>query len=203
MTTDSEGRELVTLELSGTIWDRFFTVAPLVLVGTLEPDGTPDLAPKHMVTPLGWDNYVGFVCTPDHATYRNAVRTGAFALSFPGPGSVVATSLTAAPRCDEGTKPGLGFVPTFPATRVEAPLVTGSYLFLECALEGTWDVFGRNSLVAGKIVAAHVEPDAVRRPDRDDAQILRALPLLAYLPPGRFAVVEESQAFPFHRGMSR
>ena len=34
------------------IWERFYTVAPLVLVGTLEPDGSHDLAPKHMAMQL-------------------------------------------------------------------------------------------------------------------------------------------------------
>ena len=36
-----------------SFWDRFFTVAPLVLVGTLEPDGSADIAPKHQATPIG------------------------------------------------------------------------------------------------------------------------------------------------------
>ena len=65
-------RDVVTLDTAFPIWERFFTVAPLVLIGTREVDGTYDLAPKHMVTPLGWGNYFGFVCTPRHATYANA-----------------------------------------------------------------------------------------------------------------------------------
>ncbi len=35
----------VTLDIDEPIWDRFFTVAPLVLIGTVEPDGGYDLAP--------------------------------------------------------------------------------------------------------------------------------------------------------------
>ena len=46
----------------------------LVLVGKREPDGGHDLAPKHMSTPIGWDNYYGFVCTPRHHTYGNIQR---------------------------------------------------------------------------------------------------------------------------------
>src|SRR5690606_34430059 len=46
----------VELDVRVPVWDRFFTVAPLVLVGTREPDGRFDLAPKHMVLPLGWQN---------------------------------------------------------------------------------------------------------------------------------------------------
>lgn len=203
MSQDIREQELVTLELTAPIWERFFTVAPLALVGTREPDGSSDLAPKHMVTPMGWDNYVGFVCSPDHATYRNATRTGEFALTFPRPDGVITASLTAAPRCRGDAKPSMELVETFPATRVSAPLAVGGYLYLECELHGTWDDFGRNSMVAGRIVAAHVCQEAVRRPDRDDAELLDRCPLLVYLPPGRYATVADTRAFPFHKGMKR
>ena len=203
MTRDHAADGLVTLDLGAPIWDRFFTVAPLVLVGTTDPDGSADLAPKHMVTPLGWDNYIGFVCTPDHGTYRNATRTGEFTITFPRPGGVLAASLASAPRCEGDLKPGMSLLELIPGIRVSAPLAAEGYLYLECELHGTWDDFGRNSLVAGRIVAARVAEDSVRRPDRDDADTLARAPLLAYLPPGRFAEVGTTQAFPFHSGMKR
>lgn len=203
MAQDQVDEGLITLDLGAPIWEKFFTVAPLVLVGTSEPDGSADLAPKHMVTPLGWDNYIGFVCTPEHGTYRNAKRTGEFTITYPRPGGVLAASLASAPRCDLGDKPGLSLLETLPAQRVSAPLAAGGYLYLECELEGVWDDFGRNSLIAGRIVAARVAEDAVRRPERDDADTVAGSPLLVYLPPGRFAEVATSQAFPFHGGMKR
>lgn len=203
MDQELQTRGLVSLELTSPIWERFFTVAPLAIVGTVEPDGSPDLAPKHMVTPLGWENYVAFVCSPRHATYRNAVRTGEFTMSFPRPDAVVLASLAAAPRCDGTDKPSLGLLETFPAAAVGPPLVVGAYLYLECRTHGTWDDFGKNCLVAGEIVAAHVSQQGVRRPDGDDAELLAREPLLAYLPPGRFARVSASGAFPFHKGMKK
>ncbi len=75
--------ELVSLELSLPIWSRFFSVAPLIVVGTREANGNYDLAPKHMAIPLGWSNYFGFVCTPSHRTYQNIQREQAFTVSFP------------------------------------------------------------------------------------------------------------------------
>jgi len=54
---------VVTLETELPIWERFFTVAPLVLIGTREIDGSYDLAPKHMAFRLGWENHFGFICT--------------------------------------------------------------------------------------------------------------------------------------------
>ena len=47
---DSE-YETVTRALSvDAVWERVFTVAPLVIVGSKETDGTYDLAPKHMAS---------------------------------------------------------------------------------------------------------------------------------------------------------
>jgi hypothetical protein len=86
----------IPLSVERPIWDRLFLVAPLVVVGSKEPDGSYDLAPKHMAFPLGWNNYYGFVCSPRHATYRNVRREGRSRSVFP-PADVVTGSLTASP----------------------------------------------------------------------------------------------------------
>lgn len=190
------------MPVDAPIWNRFFTVAPLVLVGTREGDGH-DLAPKHMAMPLGWDNYFCFVCSPDHATQVNAERTGEFTISFPRPGQIVETSLAAAPRAEDSSKPSLAAVPTFPAREVDGVLVQDAYLWLECKLDRIIDGFGRNTLVIGEVVAASVEEDALRASDSDDAEVIREQPLLAYLSPGRFASVSQSFSFPFHANFKR
>jgi flavin reductase (DIM6/NTAB) family NADH-FMN oxidoreductase RutF len=77
--------DIISLDLNAPIWERFFLLAPMVLIGTIEPDGQPDLAPKHMATPMGWDNYFGFVCTPRHGTDKNIERTGVFTVTYPPP----------------------------------------------------------------------------------------------------------------------
>ena len=64
---------LVRLDTDYPVWEQFYTVSPLVVVGTKDVDGF-DLAPKHMAFPLSWENYFGFVCTPSHRTYQNVVR---------------------------------------------------------------------------------------------------------------------------------
>ena len=46
MQKPDESPRLVELDISESIWERFFWVAPLVLVGTRESDGGHDLAPK-------------------------------------------------------------------------------------------------------------------------------------------------------------
>ncbi len=193
---------LQSLDVRQSIWDRFFTVAPLVLIGTLDPDGSPNLAPKHMAFPLGWGNFFGFVCTPRHSTYANVERTRSFTVSYPRPADVVTTSLTASPRCEDA-KPLIGLLDTFAARTASGPLVNDANLYLECELVSFVGGFDDNELIAGKVVAAHAPRAALRGSDRDDADVLLEAPQLAYLYPGRFAVVDETQAFPFPAGMRR
>ena len=183
--------------ISSPIWSQFFVVAPLVLVGTREQNGGHDLAPKHMAMPLGWQNYFCFVCHPSHATQRNAERSGEFTVSFPRPEGIIQASLGAAGRRPDGSKPGLAAIPVFPATRVDGVLVRDAHLWLECELERIIDGFGENTLIVGRVVAAAVDEEALRASDSDDAERIRAHPLLAYLSPGRFAPISESFSFPF------
>lgn len=204
-TTNGQGPDdLVTLETEHPIWERFFTVAPLVVIGSREQDGRYDLAPKHMATPLGWQNYFGFICTPQHGTYHNIRREQVFTVSFPTTDSVLLTSLAAAPRCgDDNAKPSLEALPTFAAKTIDGRLLVEASLFFECRLDRIVDGFGVNSLIAGKIVSAHVSAAALRSMDVDDQETVAASPLLAYVSPGRFAKIEQSYSFPFPAGYQR
>ncbi|MGK7924926.1 MAG: flavin reductase [Spirulina sp.] len=205
--------DLVTLDTSQPIWPHFFTVAPLIVVGTkeatepeaTEPEATKnyDLAPKHMAMPLGWDNYFTFVCTPRHRTYQNIKRERKFTVSFPHPEQVVLASLTATPRCSDRSKPIVGALPTIPASVIDGIFLEASYLFLECELERIIDGFGENSLIVGKIIAAAVAPEAFRGSGEDGQDLIFQKPLLAYLAPARYAKIEQSFSFPFPAGFQR
>lgn len=201
---DLEADRVIRLEtIDRSLWDRFYTIAPLVIIGSRE-EQRYDLAPKHMVTPLGWGNYFAFVCTPSHATYRNIQENGAFTVTYPRPEQVVLTSLTAAPRCDaENEKPVLDVLTTFRASEVDGVFVEDGYLFLECELARIIDGFDQNSLVVGRIVAAHARESALRASDIDDRDLLLREPLLAYLNPGRYARIADTFAFPFPEGFKR
>jgi flavin reductase (DIM6/NTAB) family NADH-FMN oxidoreductase RutF len=199
----SPNNPLISLDLTQPVWDRFFCVAPLVIIGTKEEVGGYDLAPKHMAMPLGWENYFGFVCTPHHRTYQNIQRDKTFTVSFPKPDQILLASLCAAPRCDNQTKPSLLALPTFRASTIDGVLLEQGYLFLECELDRIIDGFGENSLIVGKIIAAQVQESALRGCDRDDQDILLDVPLLVYLDPGRYATINHSFSFPFPAGFKR
>ncbi|BBM84230.1 flavin reductase family protein [Candidatus Uabimicrobium amorphum] len=189
--------ELVELDCDSPIWDRFYTVNPLVLIGSKEEESY-NLAPKHMATALGWENYFGFVCTPDHQTYQNIKEHRVFTVSYPRAQQTVLASLAATCRCEKtGEKPIVCSLPTFPAKKIDGVFIKDGSLFFECTLDRFIDGFAKNSLIVGKITAAYVDRDYLRCSDDDEQQMVYKAPLLAYLDPGRFAEIKQSCAFPF------
>ena len=138
-----------------------------------------------------------FVCTPRHATYTNVRAREEFTVSFPLPETVVVSSLAATAREEGNVKPNLAALTTFPASVVDGVLVEACYLYLECTLDRVVEGFGDAVLVVGRVVAAHVDERALRISESEDAEIVRDLPLLAYLSPGRFARIADTDSFPF------
>ena len=193
----------IPLTVDRPIWDRFFMVAPLVIIGSKEPDGTYDLAPKHMAVPLGWQNYYAFVCSPRHATYRNIQREREFTVSFPRPSDVATASLAASPRCEDDSKPALSLLAQLKASVVDGVLVDDCYLYLECRLHSITDGFGVNSLIVGEVIAASADEGSLRMADRDEAEQVFDSPLLVYVSPGRYAALRETTRFPFPKGFAR
>ena len=190
--------KLIGLDTSLPIWEHFFTVSPLVVIGSKEGDNY-DLAPKHMAFPMGYDNFFGFVCTPRHSTYHNVLKEGCFSVSYLIPDKVLLASLAASPRVesDNYSKTILEGLPTVRAEQIDALFIRDSYLFLECRLHKVIDDFGQNSLITGRIIGAYVRSEYLRESEKDEQEMIHAAPLLSYLAYGRFAEIRQSYAFPF------
>lgn len=201
---DWDAQRVEEIDTGIPVWQRFFMVAPLAVIGTIEGDAY-DLAPKHMVTPMGFDNYLGFVCAPDHGTYVNIRREGRFTVSFPKPDQTLITALSASPRQDEISKSQqvLDYLPTQMPPGTDIPFLAGSYLMLQCEHFRTIDGFGRNSLITGRILKAYVDKEYLRVSEKDEQQMLQEHPLLAYIAEGRFARVGNTLSFPFPKGFTR
>jgi len=193
---------LTDVEVDSHLWERVLSVAPLVLVGTREPDGDYDLAPKHRIVQLS-DAHFAFVCSQRHSTYRNAVRERAFTVSWPQPAQIAMTSAVSAPRCVDGEKRAMRALPTLPADHVDGVLLLGAYFVIECELDRIVADFGDDELIVGRVVAAHADPAALRSVERPDAALVRARPLLTYVHPTQFSTVEHSTGFPFPKEFAR
>jgi flavin reductase (DIM6/NTAB) family NADH-FMN oxidoreductase RutF len=155
-----------------------------------------------MVTPMGWQNYFGFVCAPSHATCANIHRTGEFTVSYPKPSQVLYASLAASPRI-HGSKPILEYFDTFAAEKIDGAFIDDAYLYFECRHFKTVDGFGDNCLITGEIVAARAEASFIRASELDSQDLIHDSPLFAYLAPGRFAAIDRSNAFPFPAEMKK
>ena len=196
--------EYIPLDMADPIWPHFFTVAPLVIVGTREGTGY-DMAPKHMAFPMGFENYFGFVCTPDHNTYHNVRKTGEFTVSYLVPDQLLLASISASPRPEDLSKSDsiVHALPTEPAKQMDALLISDAYVHLECKLFKMVDDFGNNSLITGKIIAAHVREDYLRVSERDELDLVARNPLLAYVADGRFATITTTHNFPYPKNFKR
>ena len=197
-------KALISLDPSLPIWDRVFTVAPLIVIGS-KGQHEDDLAPKHMATPIGFGNYFGFVCTPRHCTYDNIKETGVFSVSFPTPEQLVSISLTATPRNKHLSKyeAVIRALPTRKAESIDTLVIDGAYLYLECELYKIVDGFDDYSLITGKIRRVQVDPDFLKTTDVEEAEQILQNPLLAYIAHGRFAFIRETYKFPFPKDFQR
>ncbi|MFD2564396.1 flavin reductase [Aquimarina rubra] len=197
-------KEFITLDMSSPIWDHFYTIAPLVIVGTKEGAGY-DMAPKHMAMPIGFDNYFGFVCTPNHSTYHNILENKEFSVSFPIPDQILLTSLSASPRSEVISKSDqiISALPTIKSDTIDTLLIADSYLHLECKLFKIIDGFNTNSIITGTICKASVHKDYARISEKDEDEQIHKNPLLAYVANGRFATISKTFNFPFPKNFTR
>lgn len=202
-----EQHDIVRLDPEQPFWERVYTVSPLVMVGTRNAEGAYSLTPKHMATPMGLEDYFGFVTTPKLKTYHNVVEAGVFTVSYPRPSQVSLASMAASPHSGnlQGSQdqPNLEQLPTLSAEEVDGVFLKDAYLFLECTLERRVDGLGKNSLLIGRVEAVHVHRDALRVSEEDDQEMIRNNPLLAYIGPDRCATIEETTAFPFPAGFRK
>lgn len=197
-------QHITQLNVKQSLWDQVFTIAPLVVVGTRENKGY-DLAPKHMVSPIGFGPYFAFVCTPRHGTFRNIRESGEFTVSFPKPDQLVFTSLSASPRQESVSKSDtvLGTLPVVKALGMDAPLIDGSYLYLECRFYKLIEGFDDYAIITGEVLAAYADKEYARISEQDEQEQLHNNPLLAYVAPGRFARIAQTYNFPFPKDFKR
>ena len=176
MSDRPQARKPRSIDTRRPIWERFFTVAPLVVVGTREEDGSPDLAPKHMAGPVSWQNFFGFVCSPTHATYANAPPGRGLHRELPAAGRRRAGRVgrLAALRGRQqagGGRPADASGPqggcAAPRPRRRGPSSAWS--------TGSWTTWVTTAWSSGRVVACHVDPRALRRLDREDQEVLRTL----------------------------
>ena len=197
-------KDFISLDVKESIWEHFYTVAPLVVIGTKENQGF-DLAPKHMATPLGFSDFFGFVCTPRHNTYHNIKKNQRFSVSFVKPSLIFEPSFNTMPRCAVKDFPEeiTNQIPTVTNHDGEVIFVRDSYVMLDCSAYKIIDGFDDYSLITGKINYAKVHKDYKIVSDEGHQKQIYDNPLLAYIAQGRFASIKETLSYPYPKDFQR
>ncbi len=197
-------KDFISLNVKESIWEHFYTVAPLVVIGTKEEQGF-DLAPKHMATPLGFSDFFGFVCTPRHNTYHNIKKHLRFSVSFVKPDQILLSSLAATPRCavKDFPKEITNHIPTVTHNNGTSIFVKDSYVMLDCSLYKIIDGFDDYSLITGRIEQAMVHKNYKIVSDEGHQKQIFDHPLLAYIAQGRFASIKETLSYPYPKDFQR
>jgi flavin reductase (DIM6/NTAB) family NADH-FMN oxidoreductase RutF len=144
-------------------WRPSPLAGPIVLVTTLNEDGTSNVAPKSWISMMAFEPaLLAIGCAREHWTCRNIFRTGEFVVNVPGEDlveSIWRCSTLPHPRPVESA----GWTPR-EAEAVQPPLVEECRAHLECVLVHE-KAFGSEVALFGNIVAASVDEDAVSASD--------------------------------------
>ena len=145
-----ELEDLVEISTEAPIWERFFTVAPLVLVATKRAATTTS---RRSISPCRSAGRTTSASSAARRTrrHRNLEAHPEFTVSFPrGRPDRQSSLLAAGSRLDDRSKPTLAPFRSSRPARWTACSSRAAALYLECALERVIDGFGENSLIVGR-----------------------------------------------------
>ncbi len=153
----------VDLPLSTTEWRPAPLVGQVVLVTTLNEDGTTNIAPKCWASMVASEPpTLAFNCNLQHWTARNILRSREFVVNVPGAeiaSTVWATGHLPHPRPVEAA----GFTP-LAAAQVKPPRVAECRVHLECVLDRHLN-YGQEVVLFGRIVAASADKTITKAKD--------------------------------------
>lgn len=155
--------EKVELLLDKHTWHPSPLVGQIVLVTTLNEDGTSNVAPKSWISMMAFEPpTLALGCNLQHWTARNVLRSGEFVINVPGAELVEVTWNVPAlphPRPVEA----LGLRP-IPARLVGPPRIAECRAHLECTLDRHL-TYGEEVILLGRIVAVAVDREALASAD--------------------------------------
>ena len=133
----------------------------VVLVSTLNEEGTPNVATKSFMSMVafGPPPILMFGCNTGHATSKNVLKRGEFVINVPSDDLVATSWVVGSDPSTRGSdrfkKHGLT---PLPGVKVETPRVGECKAHLECVLDSTKS-WGEEILFFGKIVGVTMNAD--------------------------------------------
>ncbi len=138
---------------------RLVIGGPVCLVTTRWRDKT-DVMPAIWVTPVSRrPPLIGLAVHPSRQTHDLIRFAEEFALNIPGPDLLAHTHYFGVVSGRDVAKLDISRLPTFPASRIEAPLLEFCLAWIECGLEEALRL-GDHTFFVGRVVAVQAERDA-------------------------------------------
>lgn len=175
----------VSLGLDKRTWHPSPLVGQIVLVTTLNEDGTSNIAPKSWISMMAFEpSILAIGCNLQHWTAQNILRSKEFVVNVPGAELakiVWESSELPHPRPVEA----VGLTP-LPALKVKPPRIEECKAHLECALDRHL-TYEDEVILLGQIVATSVDQEA--RVAKDPYEYLR---MFVYLEGNTYGVIERA-----------
>jgi len=144
---------------------RNFVICPLVLITTMNKEGTVNVAVKTNFMTVGSMSRYAFSCPPEHHTYQNITETGEFVINVPTEDiidKVLRVAISTEKPCPSGLneieRAGLTSIPS---EKVRPPRVKECVAHYECLLE-----WCKEGIIAGKVVVVSVDKSLLDGTDR-------------------------------------
>jgi len=128
-----------------------------VLITTCDGSGKPDVATFSFFMPVSFEpKYVAFAVAPQRLTFANLREVREFVVNVPTIEMLNEVWICGSVSGREADKFKLTGLTAVPSVKVKPPRIKECPVQLECAVEWMGE-FGDHWLVAGKVVAEHVE----------------------------------------------
>jgi len=169
---------------------RNFIICPVVLITTVNKEGTPNAAVKTNFMTVGSMTRYAFHCSPSHHTYQNIMETREFVINVPTDNiasEVLKAAIITEKPCPSGFNEieRAGLTP-IPSEKVRPPRVKECVAHYECVLD-----WYKDGIIVGKVVAVSVDKSLMIR--TDDRKVLVVGGGRA---PNFYGVVSETKKWP-------
>lgn len=137
---------------------RNFIIRPIVIITTVNKEGTQNAALKTNVLSVDSLRKVAFVCNPEHDTYRNVATNKEFVVNIPDENIIRETIVTSAPfppNVNELEKAGLTPIPS---EKVKPPRIRECKVHYECVCKWIKD-----NIILDEIVSASADKEILER----------------------------------------
>ena len=145
--------------------ERSFIVRPVVLITTVNGEGTPNAAVKTNFMTVSSMRYFAFSCSPENHTHQSIMETEEFVINIPTEdmaGKVLKAATITGNPCPSGLNEieRAGLTP-IPSEKVRPPRIEECVAHYECLLD--WH---KRDLIFGKAVAVSVDKSLMDRTDK-------------------------------------